>query len=35
MARIKVQFALKDEDWERYIEKLEQFPEKVKKATDE
>jgi len=35
MARIKVQFALKDDDWAKYTEKLEQFPEKVKKATDE
>ena len=35
MARIKVQFALKEEDWNRYTEKLERFPDKVKKATDE
>lgn len=35
MPRIKVRFALKYEDWERYQEKLEKFPEKVKRATDE
>lgn len=35
MPRIKVRFALKDEDWARYQEKLEKFPDKVKKATDE
>lgn len=35
MARIKVYFALKDEDWERYQGLVERFPDKVKKATDE
>lgn len=35
MARIKVQFALRDEDWKRYENVLEKFPSQVKKATDE
>lgn len=35
MARIKVRFALKEDDWIRYQEKITQFPEKVKKAVNE
>lgn len=35
MARIKVRFALKDEDWARYQEKVERFPTKVKKAVND
>ena len=34
MPRIKVHFALKDDDWARYQEKVEQFPEKVREATN-
>ena len=35
MARIRVSFGLKDDDWKRYQEKLTLFPEKVKKAVNE
>ncbi len=35
MSRIKVHFALKDDDWEQYLQRVEQFPDKVKKAVND
>ncbi len=35
MPTIKYKFALRDDEWAEYQKRLEQFPEKVKKITDE